>query len=223
MHRLAVVVMVALMIGGCDGGQSLSPTAPTVTPAPRPTFTVSGTVAQVTPRGLMPLEGVVVRVGPGQATTDKNGYYVIEGLSFLSATIRATKAGYQFDPRDAWIDGRDTLLDFQGVPVTALTGFSVSASPSRVVSGGELTMSWVAPSGQGCDGGGDWIAIYKVGDPDITGAFNGHSDLWYTHLCGATSGTSVLSAPIEPGQYEFRYMIGDIAATRSGPVTVTAS
>ena len=84
-------------------------------------------------------------------------------------------------------------------------------------------MSWVAPSGQGCNGGGDWIAIYRVGDPDITGAANGHSDFWYTHVCGATSGTSQVDAPTEPGQYEFRYMIGDIAVARSGPVTIKVS
>ena len=119
-----------------------------------------------------------------------------------------------------WIEGRDTRLDFTAVHVTTLTGFSVTASPSFVTPGGQLSMSWVAPSGQGCSGGGDWVAIFRVGDSDITGAANGHSDLWFTHTCGAISGTSMLSAPIDPGQYEFRYMIGDIAVARSGPVTV---
>ena len=63
-------------------------------------------------------------------------------------------------------------------------------------------MSWVAPKGRGCNGGGDWIAIYRVGDPDVTGAANGHSDLWYEHLCGAVTGTFTLSAPTAPGQYQ---------------------
>ena len=81
----------------------------------------------------------------------------------------------------------------------------------------------MGPSGRGCSGGGDWIAIYKVGDPDITGAANGHSDLWFTHVCGATSGTSTLSAPRQPGEYEFRFMFGDTAVARSSPVTVSAS
>ena len=84
-------------------------------------------------------------------------------------------------------------------------------------------MSWVAPSGRGCIGGGDWVALFRVGDPDITGAANGHSDLWFEHLCGATSGTSTLSAPPQPGQYEFRYMVGDTAVARSNAVTVNAS
>ena len=83
------------------------------------------------------------------------------------------------------------------VPVEA---FSATASPSLVTSGGQLTMSWVAPSGRGCNGGGDWVALYRVGDPDDTGAANGHSDLWFQHVCGAASGTSTLSAPPQPGQ-----------------------
>lgn len=108
------------------------------------------------------------------------------------------------------------------VPVT-LEGVSLTASPSLVTSGDRLTVSWVAPSGRGCNGGGDWIAIFKVGDPDITGAANGHSDLWFVHLCGATSGVSTLSAPAQPGQYEFRYMVGATGTARSNVVTVSAS
>src|SRR5438093_86734 len=68
------------------------------------------------------------------------------------------------------------------VPVSVTgEGISLTASPSLVTAGDQLTMSWVAPSGRGCVGGGDWVAIYKVGDQDITGAANGHSDLWFEH------------------------------------------
>ena len=106
---------------------------------------------------------------------------------------------------------------------TALQGISLVASPRVVASGDQLTLKWAAPEGRGCAGGGDWVALYKVGDPDHTGAKNGHSDLWFVHLCGETSGSSTLSAPFEPGEYEFRYMAGDDAAARSNPVTVNAS
>jgi hypothetical protein len=104
-----------------------------------------------------------------------------------------------------------------------LDGISLMASPSVVTSGDRLTLNWVAPTGRGCSGGGDWVALYKVDDPDQTGAANGHSDLWFQHLCGGTSGSSTLTAPAEPGQYEFRYMAGDAAVARSNPVTVNAS
>src|SRR5512147_1368649 len=72
-------------------------------------------------------------------------------------------------------------------PVTApgpviLQGVVLTASPSVVTSGDQLTMTWVAPSGRGCVGGGDWVALYKVGDPDSTGSSNGHSDLWFLHV-----------------------------------------
>jgi hypothetical protein len=112
---------------------------------------------------------------------------------------------------------------FETPPVVVPAGIILTASPSLVTAGNQLTVSWVGPSGRGCNGGGDWIAMYKVGDPDATGATNGHSDLWFVHVCGAISGTSTLSAPFEPGEYEFRFMEGDTAVARSSPVTVSAS
>src|SRR5438093_7939270 len=63
----------------------------------------------------------------------------------------------------------------------------------------------------------------QSGRPGRHGAANGHSDLWFTHLCGATSGTSTLNAPTDPGEYEFRYMVGDAAVARSNPVTASAA
>jgi hypothetical protein len=65
--------------------------------------------------------------------------------------------------------------------------FSVTASPNVVARGDQLTVSWTAPEGRGGLSGGDWIALFRVGDPDNTGAANGHSDLWYAHLRGAPS------------------------------------
>jgi hypothetical protein len=226
MNRLSLAMTVALMATACGGNRpSLSPTAPSLLPSPRPPFTVSGVISEVTAAGLAPLGGVRVQMGGGSGTTDGNGYYSVSGLSFTRSTVLVTKGGYQFEPNmnDVWIDGGDRQLDFQAVRLATLGTFSLTASPSLVTSGGQLTMSWIAPSGQGCNGGGDWIAIFRVGDPDITGAANGHSDLWYIHLCGATSGTSTLNAPSQPGQYEFRYMVGDTSVARSNPVTVNAA
>ncbi len=125
----------------------------------------------------------------------------------------------------------DVVVTNPDGPSARLTGgytfevvsISLTASPSVVTSGDRLSVSWMGPSGRGCNGGGDWIAIYKVGDPDITGATNGHSDLWFVHVCGATTGTSTLSAPLQPGEYEFRFMVGDTSVARSSSVTVIAS
>jgi hypothetical protein len=100
--------------------------------------------------------------------------------------------------------------------------FSVTASPNVVAPEGDVTVSFSAPRGRACDDGGDWIAIYPVGAPDKTGAANGHSDLWYKHVCGATSGTLTAKAPSQAGQYELRYMGDDFSAARSNPVEVRA-
>lgn len=98
--------------------------------------------------------------------------------------------------------------------------FAVTATPTVAAPGDQLTVSFAAPAGRSCNGGGDWIAIYKVGDPDKTGASNGHSDLWYDHLCGATSGTRTVAAPALAGNYEFRYLVGDTSVARSDTVRV---
>jgi hypothetical protein len=98
--------------------------------------------------------------------------------------------------------------------------FSVTGGPPVVAPGAELTVSWVSPDGRGCNGGGDWIALYRVGDPDQTGAANGHSDLWYEHVCGAASGTWKLIAPAQLGEYEFRFMVGDFSVARSNSIAV---
>jgi hypothetical protein len=97
----------------------------------------------------------------------------------------------------------------------------LTASPSVVRIGGQLDVEWLAPAGRGCLGGGDWIAVYKVGDPDKTGAANGHSDLWYDHVCGVAHDHFTLPAPLQPGNYEFRYLVGDTAVARSNPVEVS--
>ena len=106
-----------------------------------------------------------------------------------------------------------------------LEGISLVATPTVVLTGEPLTIAWTGPAGRGCIGGGDWIALYRVGDPDETGATNGHSDIWFEHLCGAASGTFRLAVPpfLAAGAYEFRYMVSAGSVARSNPVTVDAA
>jgi hypothetical protein len=47
--------------------------------------------------------------------------------------------------------------------------FAVTASPSVVAPGAAMTVNFSAPSGRGCSGGGDWIAIY-LGPRGLEGA-----------------------------------------------------
>jgi hypothetical protein len=210
---------------GCDK----SPSAPT--PSAAPTVTAASPNTGLTVTSISPTVGVTgeqVRVaGIGflsGATVTMDGV-AARLISVASTGIIAITPIHAAGTVDVVVtnpEGQSGTLTggYTFVPAEA---FSLTASPSLVTAGGQLTMSWVAPSGRGCIGGGDWVALYRVGDPDISGAANGHSDLWFLHVCGATSGTSTLSAPLQPGQYEFRYIVGDTGVARSSPVTVSAS
>jgi hypothetical protein len=198
---------------GCD--RAPGPTSPAALSVPvaitaiSPAAGLTGDFVSIAGTGFLP--GVVVTLDGVPAT--------INGLASKGTEIVVTT------PLHA-AGTVDVVVTNAGGQSATLTGgytfelISITASPSIVAPGGQLTMSWVAPKGRGCSGGGDWIAIYRVGDPDVTGAANGHSDLWYEHLCGAVTGTFALSAPTAPGQYEFRYMVGATAVARSAPVTI---
>jgi hypothetical protein len=92
---------------------------------------------------------------------------------------------------------------------------SLTPSSSPVASGGQLDLRWVAPSGRPFD---DWVALFKVGEPNT--AYG-----WWAYTRGVTSGTLTLTAPTEPGQYEFRYLVNDgfIDVGRSSPVIVSVA
>jgi hypothetical protein len=229
--RISVGILSLLVLAGMSLGCGKSPSGPTPLPAPTVPVVSPNTGFSVT--AISPAAGPIgeeVRVtGTGfrsGATVTLDGVAAqVTGINSLGTAIFATTPAHAAGTVDAVVTnpgGQSETLSggYTFVPVDA---FSLSASPSLVTSGSRLTMSWVAPRGRDCNGGGDWVAIFRIGDPDITGAANGHSDLWFVHLCGATSGTSTLNAPTQPGQYEFRYMVGDTAVARSGPVTVSAS
>lgn len=95
MHPGLVVLVLAAGLAGCEGASSRSPTAPS-TPqpqqAPRPTgsgpdtyhvadVTVSGVVYEVTSRGRVPIEGVLVRSDwfhmfpTADVVTDSRGFF----------------------------------------------------------------------------------------------------------------------------------------------------
>jgi IPT/TIG domain-containing protein len=230
-HRLVarLVVVSMLSLAEMSLGCGESPYSPTPTPTPaEPTPTPAPAVMAVT--SMTPSSGPTnggdyIRINgnrfQGGATVMFDGM-VTSITSLTSTVIQARTPPHSLGTVDVVVmnpDGQSVTL--KGVYTYA--SFAVAASPSLVIAGSELTVSFEAPSGRGCPGGGDWIAIYRVGDPDETGASNGHSDLWYEHLCGATSGTFTLHAPSEPGTYEFRYMIGDTSIVRSNTVTIRAS
>jgi Galactose oxidase-like, Early set domain/Glyoxal oxidase N-terminus len=91
-------------------------------------------------------------------------------------------------------------------------GYTLTGSPSTVAPGGQLTVSWTAPSGRPSN---DWVGLYSVGAPNS-------NFLWWAYTGGAASGSFTLSAPSQTGQYEFRYLLNDdfTDSVRSNTVTV---
>ena len=145
----------------------------------------------------------------------------VRSVSGASAIVARTPA-HAIGPVDLLVKNPD------GQTATLQAGytyapFSVTATPNVVAPEGDVSVSFSAPRGRDCAGGGDWLAFYAVGAPDDTGAANGHSDLWYDHLCGATSGARTAKAPSQAGQYEIRYMTGAFSAARSDRVEVRAA
>ena len=100
----------------------------------------------------------------------------------------------------------------------SVTNPDLKASADAISAGAEpLTVSWTAPKGRPL---WDWVALIKVGESTGT-----YAKGWWEYTGGAALGARTLSAPAEPGRYEFRYMLDDgfTEAARSSPVTVRPS
>lgn len=89
--------------------------------------------------------------------------------------------------------------------------YTLTASSNTVDAGAELKVSWTAPRG----GVADWIGLFKLGAPNENYG-------WWNYTDGAEGGTYTLTAPLESGQYEFRFLLDDgyVDVVRSTPVTV---
>ena len=226
-HSVARVVVIGLlgvagMSLGCNDSSSSPMLTPTPSPAPAPVIPAGFSVRSLSPTSGPTIGGDYIRVsGNGfrsSATITIDGVAVpvtrvTENIIDARTVAHATGA----------VDVLVTNGDGQSMTLTAgytFGVFSVTGGPGLVAPGDELTVSWMTPAGRGCSGGGDWIALYRIGDPDNTGASNGHSDIWFDHVCGVVSGTWKLKAPAQSGTYEFRFMVGDFSVARSDTITV---
>jgi hypothetical protein len=174
-------------------------------------------ITAVTPPGA--LVGEVIRIA---GTGFVSGSQVTLGgvTATVAGSPSATVISVQVPAHDpAVVDV--VVTNPSGERATLANGFaysvvSISANPSAVAPGSPLTVNWTAPNGRSTLGGGDWIALRRVGDPE-----NASGGFWFAHLDGASSGSLVLGAPAQPGEYEFRYMVEATAVARTRPVTVT--
>jgi hypothetical protein len=170
----------------------------------------------------------VTGVQPAAGTTGK--WVKIFGVGFgpdtkvtfggiAATTIRLAGGGLLFAVAPAHNAGAaDVAVQNPGGPEATLVGaytylpVTVTATPTVVSPGATVTVSWTAPGGQFS---GDWIGLYKVGDPN---------DVYisYEYTGGTSSGSHIFVLPLQPGSYEFRYLPDDgyYDAARSSPITV---
>lgn len=199
---IASLLLVATMSLGCNASPPTGPTPPTTVAvtAISPATGLTGDAVHVSGAGF--LAGATVMLDGVRANVTSIDSRLI------TATTPAHAAG-----------SVDVVVTNPGGQSATLTGgytyqvVSLTISPSVVTFGGQLTLSWVAPKGRSRD----WVGLYRVGDPNIN-----HE--WWAYTNGTASGTVTIIADIEPGQYEFRYLVNDdlTDVARSGPVTITA-
>jgi hypothetical protein len=122
MNRFVVVVTVAVLTGAC-GASPVSPTSPSASLAPTTpvaasqlTYILSGVVFELTPTGVMPIEGVQVEEYDRHqfATTDQDGFYRISGVSAGRIGVGFEKEGYQSSRSTVTVNS-DTRFDIQAI------------------------------------------------------------------------------------------------------------
>lgn len=104
-RRLLTVGGLSLFVASCGGSDYMAATAPTPTPVGPSTFTLSGTISEVTSTGLKPLAGAQVSTVGLSATTNTQGFYTLSGLEAGPLNVAVTKAGYQPETRTARFPG----------------------------------------------------------------------------------------------------------------------
>jgi hypothetical protein len=130
------------------------------------------------------------------------------GVDLQTTFVSATRLSAQVTANLAATAGTAQVTVFTpapgggtSVPLTFTINQSVTsaltATPTTVTPGGQLTVSWTASGGLSAF---DWIGLYRVGDPNT-------NFLWWRYTNGAASGSFTLEAPTQRGQYQFRYLL----------------
>ena len=214
-HRRVLVLAFAIGFTACDGRSPSGPTPSEPTPLPP----------------AAPAPPSVTAISPSTGSTARPTPVTISGTGFLagatvtvdalalnvtvvnSTTITAIAPAHAAGAVDVVV----TNPSGSGGMLTAAFTYSfeepfmVTPSTDLVDAGGRMSVSWSAPAAQPRD----WITLSRVGQ-----SYDDND--WYGVTNGARSGTLTLTAPTQPGQYEFRYLLDDgfLAAAHSRPVTV---
>jgi IPT/TIG domain len=211
-HRALLLLALAMGCTACDGRSpsgptALSPAAPSAPSAPSVTAISpsTGSTARATP---VTITGTGF-VGGATVTVD---VVAVSVTVIDSTTITAIVPAHAAGRADVVVTNpggsRGTLT--AAFTYSVDEPFTLTPSTNVIDAGGQMSVSWTAPGGRP----GDWIAVFRVGA--------NYEDDWYGLTNGATSGTHTLTAPTQPGQFEFRYLVDDgfLDVARSSPVTV---
>jgi hypothetical protein len=95
------------------------------------------------------------------------------------------------------------------------SAYTVATTQSLAPPSGVVTVSWSVPTGQASN---DWIGLFQTGTPNT-------AYLTFQFTNGAPAGNFTFTAPAQPGQYEFRYLLqnGYVSEAKSGTFTVSTS
>jgi IPT/TIG domain len=208
-HRGVLLLAFAIGFAACDRQSPSGPTGPPPAAPSAPTVTAispsTGSTARPTP---VMISGTGFLAG-ATVTVD---VVAVSVTVVNSTTITAIVPAHAAGPADVVV----TNPGGSGGTLTAAftysiaEPFTITPSTNVIDAGGEMSVRWTAPGGRA----GDWIAVFRVG--------RSYEDDWYGLTNGAMSGTHTLTAPTQPGQFEFRYLVDDgfLDVARSSPVTV---
>ncbi len=129
--------------------------------------------------------------GDGTASSNQaNPLHVYSNVGNYTATLTVTD-------NNGATNSRSVGISVQGQPPPPSTTYTLAASPSSVAPGGQVTVSWTAPSNSSPR---DWIGLFKVGSANT-------EYIWWEYTYGESSSSYTVTAPTQPGQYEFRYLL----------------
>src|SRR5437773_2721955 len=133
----------------------------------------------------------------GDANTGYIWWQYTAGATSGTASLTAPAQAGSYEFRYLLDNGYADAARSAAITVSSGTTYTLTPSATIIAPGGTLSVSWTAPGGRPA---ADWVALYKIGDPNTR-------YIWWQYTAGATSGTATLTAPAQAGSYEFRYLL----------------
>jgi hypothetical protein len=175
---LSALLSLVILSSACDLGAS-SPTSATRPPTPTTTYTLSGTVSEMTADGSTPIQGARVASESGQAAlTDANGLYSIPGLLASSRSVSISKGGYVTETRTVTLTA-DTQLDIR---LERIASYVLSGVVFEITPAGQVPIEGVEVYCDSCGSPDGHTFVYTdaSGFYSLAWTFNGVHPLFVT-------------------------------------------